>query len=883
MYWLRRLFRKRETERQLDSELRFHLEQQAADYIKAGMSPDEAYRRARIEFGGIEGLKEECRESRRVHLLETLLQDIRYGLRTMRRTPGFTAVALLTLMLGIGANTLIFSVVNGVLLNPLPYPHPEQLITLHESKPNFHFGSVSFPNFRDWRKDNHTFSYMALTRSYDFILTGAGEAEQLQALLISPDLLPMLGVKPVLGRNMSPGEEEIGAAPVVLISAGLWQRKFASAPDIVGKGITLDGKGFTIIGVMPGDFRLPANSTRTVDVYAPIGQWGNPILSNRGAGLGFHGIGRLKSGVSVEQARADMDHVAKNLEDAYPIANKGIGASLIPLRQLMVGKVQPVLLLLLGAVGFVLLIACVNVANLLLARSTSRTREFAVRVAVGASAGRLVRQLLTESILLGTIGGGLGLALAAWGLPAIVSALPVTLPRANEVRLDTRVLLFTIVASLLAGILFGLVPAWKTSRPDVLGRMKRDGPNVSRKNYRTQNAFVVVELALALVLLAGAGLMVRSLAALWRIDPGFNPRNVLNFSLTLPPSIVKPEAIRAMYRQVDSMLPSTPGVEATAIIWGAFPLRSDDEELFWMDGRPRPSSPNDMNWALRYSAGPEYLKSMEIPLSHGRFFTPGEDEHSPQVVVVDEVFAEKFFPNQDPVGKHINLASPMNSNPLAEIVGVVKHVKQWGLDTDDKQSLRAELYTPFMQLPDSAMGSGVAIVLRAKGNLDGLVKSIRKDLQQMNAELVVFGVQTMEQVISEELADRSFSMMLFTSFAALALILASVGIYGVVSYVVGQRTQEIGIRMALGARGIHVAGMVLGQGTRLVLVGVTTGAVAALSLTRLMTTMLFGVSPADPITFACVAALLALAAFLACAVPVYRALRVDPMVALRCE
>jgi len=412
--------------------------------------------------------------------------------------------------------------------------------------------------------------------------------------------------------------------------------------------------------------------------------------------------------------------------------------------------------------------------------------------------------------------------------------------------------------------------------------MKRDGPNVSRKNYRTQNAFVVVELALALVLLAGAGLMVRSLAALWRIDPGFNPRNVLNFSLTLPPSIVKPEAIRAMYRQVDSKLASRPGVEATAIIWGAFPLRSDDEELFWMDGRPRPSSPNDMNWALRYAVGPEYLKTMGIPLLHGRFFTASDDERAPQVVVVDEVFAEKFFPNQDPVGKHINLASPMNTNPLAEIVGVVKHVKQWGLDTDDKQSLRAELYTPFMQLPDSAMGSGVAIVLRANG-LDGLVNSIRKDLQQMNAELVVFGAQTMEQVISEELADRSFSMILFTSFAAIALILASVGIYGVISYVVGQRTQEIGIRMALGARAIHVAGMVLGQGTRLVLVGVAAGAAAALALTRLMITILFGVSPTDPITFACVAALLALVAFLACAVPVYRAMRVDPMVALRCE
>src|SRR5262249_28656854 len=639
----------------------------------------------------------------------------------------------------------------------------------------------------------------------------------------------------------------------------------------------------TIIGVMPEGFRLPTDSTRTVDVYAPIGQWGNPLLLNRSAGLGFHGIGRLKPGVSLEQARADMDRVAKNLEDAYPVANKGIGASLIPLRQLMVGKVQPVLLLLLGAVGFVLLIACVNVANLLLARSTSRTREFAVRIAVGASAGRVVRQLLTESILLGLIGGGVGLALAAWGLPAILKALPETLPRSNEVRLDLRVLLFTIVASLFAGVLFGLIPAWKTSRPDVLGRMKQGGPNVSKKNYRTQNAFVVVELALALVLLAGAGLMVRSLAALWRIDPGFNPHNVLNFSLSLPPSVTKPDAARSMFRQVDSSLASVPGVDATAITWGAFPLRADDEELFWMEGQPRPSSQNDMNWALRYVVGPDYLKSLEIPLLRGRFFTARDDEHAPQVVVIDEMFAEKFFPNQNPVGKHINVDSPMNTNPLAEIVGVVKHVKQWSLDTDDKQSLRAQLYSPFMQLSGSSMGTGVGIVLRAKGNLDGLLNSIRKDLQQMNAGLVVFGVQTMEQVISEELAERRFSMILLTTFAALALILASVGIYGVISYVVGQRTQEIGIRMALGARGIHVAGMVLGQGTRLVLVGVAAGAAAALALTRLMTTMLFGVSPTDPITFACVAGLLALVAFLACVVPVYRALRVDPLVALRCE
>ena len=883
MYWLNRLFRKEKTERQLESELRFHLLQQVVDYIQAGVDPQEARRRANIEFGGMEGVKEECRQSRKVHLIETSLQDLRYGLRMLRRNPGFTMVAVLTLMLGIGANTVIFSVVNGVLLNPLPYPHPEQLITLHESKPNFQNGSVSFLNFRDWRKDNHTFTHMALIRSYGFTLTGAGEAEQVEALLISPDLLPVLGVKPRLGRNLEPGEDEIGATPVALISSGLWQRKFGSVPDIVGKGITLDGKAFTIVGVMPEGFRVPASGMRTIDVYAPIGQWGNPLLSNRGSGLGFHGIGRLKPGVSLEQARADMDRVAKNLEDAYPDINKGIGASLIPLRHVIVGKVQPVLLLLLGAVGFVLLIACANVANLLLARSTSRTREFAVRIALGATASRVVRQLLTESVVLSLIGGGVGLALAAWGFPAILKALPATLPRSNEVRLDLRVLLFTMVASLFAGVLFGLIPSWKTSRRDMLGRMKQGGPNVSRSSHRTQNTFVVVELALALVLLAGAGLMVRSLAALWRIDPGFNPHNILNFSLSLPPSIVTPQATRAMFRQVDARLAAVPGVDATAIVWGAFPLRGDDEELFWMEGQPRPKGQHDANWALRYAIGPNYLKAMGIPLLRGRFFTARDDEHAPQVVVVDEIFAAKFFPNQDPVGKHINLTDPMAMDPLAEIVGVVKHVKQWGLDTDDKEILREQLYSPFMQLSESAMGSGVGIVIRAKGNLDGLFNSIRKDLQQVNAEMVVFGAESMEQIISEELANRRFSMLLLAGFAVLALILASVGIYGVIAYIVEQRTQEIGIRMALGARRVQVLGLIAGQGLRLILIGILAGVAAALALTRLMASLLFGVSAADPLTFSCVAALLMVIALLACLVPAQRAMRVDPMLALRYE
>lgn len=886
MYWLRRLFRKHETEKQLDAELRFHLERQVADYVKSGMSPDEAYRRARIEFGGLEGLKEECRESRRVHALETLLQDVRYGLRMMRRSPGFTAVAIATLTLGIGANTAIFSVVNGVLLRPLEYPHPEQLITLHESRANFPTGSVSYPNFRDWQKENQTFSAMAITRTSSFSLTKAGEAEQVSGMFMSADLFPLLGVSPVLGRNLFQGEDEIGAPPQVLIGAGLWQRKFGGASDILSKTITLDGKDYAIIGVIPASFRINIYSLRASDVYAPIGQWSNPLLPKRAAPLGMHVIGRLKPGVSLEQAGADMTHVGRSLELAYPDINKGIGVSLIPLRERIVGDVQPFLLLLLAAAGFVLLIACVNVANLLLARSTGRTREFGIRIALGASTRRVVCQLLTESVLLGLAGGGLGLALAAWGVPAMLKIMPVTLPRAEDVGLDGRVLFFTIVASLLSGLIFGLIPAWKTSRPDVLVRMRQSGLNASRKSHRTQNIFVVAEIGLAVVLLTGTGLMIRSLARLWTIDAGFDPHNLLTFNVSLPPSMshASPDAIRATYRQLDERLASIPGIEASSVFWGSFPLGSDDEQLFWMEGQPKPSNDNDMDWALRYTVGPGYLAAMGTPLLRGRFFSLHDDEHAPLVVAVDEIFAEKFFPNQDPLGKRIHLLNGYDGK-LAQIVGVVRHVRQWGLDSDEKQIVRAQVYLPAMQLPDAFIVSanGDGIVVRSKVSDPGLFNSIRNNLQQMNAEQVIHGAETMDEMISRSLAARRYSMILLSAFAALALLLASVGIYGVISYVVGQRTQEIGVRMALGARAPHVIGMFLAEGSKLVVIGVLGGLAAALALTRLMTIILFRVSPTDPITFASVALLLISVAVLACAVPVRRAIRVDPIIALRYE
>ena len=814
--------------------------------------------------------------------MDTLLQDLRYGVRMLSRSPGFTLVALLTLSLGIAANTALFSVVNGVLLNPLPFPHPDQLLTLGENKPNFEHGSLPYPDFLDWQAENQTFSAMATSRPYAFSVTGAGEAEQVNGRFVSSDFFNVLGIKPLMGRTQTREEDKVGAGPVAMISAGLWQRKFSSAADILGKSITLDGKDYTIIGVMPAKLHVFATDQL---LYVPVGQWSNPLLMKRGAGLGFHGIARLKPGVSLDQAHADMARVTSNLAAAYPDANKGITASLIPLKQSMVGDVQPFLLVLLVAVGFVLLIACVNVANLLLARSTGRAREFAVRAALGASRERVVRQVLTESVLLAGISGVLGLLLAAWGTRAALGVLPSALPRAEEIGLDSHVLIFTTVTSLLAGVLFGMAPARNMSRADLNQTLKEGGRVSGGIRHRSQAVFVVVEMALALVLLVGAGLMIRSLTSLWNVDPGFEAKNTLTFGISLPPSMMAapPEQIRAAFRDLDSRLASVPNVTAVSQTWGAIPLSSDDEQLFWMEGQPKPASQNDMNWALDYIVEPDYLKAMGIPLQRGRFFSQQDNEDAPPVVAIDAVFAQKYFPGVNPIGQRIHISG---RDEPAEIVGVVGHVKQWGLDSDDTQRLRAQLYLPCMQMPDEFIKmapSGASVVVRSAGLSAGLFDSIRHASQQMSSQQVIYGEQTMEGLISTSLATQRFSMILLAVFAGLALLLASVGIYGVISYVVGQRTHEIGIRMALGAARSDVLRLILGDGGKLALIGIGLGLVAALALTRLMAGLLFGVSATDPMTFAGVAGVLGMVALAACYIPARRAARVDPMVALRYE
>lgn len=877
-------FRRKKLDSELEEELRAHLEMRVADNIAAGMNPEDARCDAQKRFGNSTLVKEDARNTDIIGWLDTVGGDLRYALRVTRKNPGFALAAILTLALGIGANTAFFSVVNGVLLNPLPYPHPEQLVTVDESKANFLDGSISYSNFFDWQKDNQVFSSMAISRGYGFNLTGLGDAEEVVAKFITSDYFTVLGVNPVLGRTFVAGEDKIGAAPIVLISTAFWQRKFGSSPDVLGQSLKLDGKSYTIVGVVRASFDLYRNS-RSAEVYAPLGQWSNSSLPYRAAGLGLHGIGRLKPGISIEQARADMQRVTANLAATYPDADTGVGAYLTPFRHALLGNIQPILLVLLGAVGFVLLIACFNVAGLMLARSTGRTREFAVRVALGAGRGRLIRQILTESTLLSVLGGLLGLMLAQAVTHVALTMLPVDMPRAADVRLDSHVLFFTAAISIVAGILFGLAPALRSSDLFLAETLKESGRGSSGTRHRAQRVFVVLEMAMALVLLIGAGLMARTLSRLWNIQPGFDPHDVLTFNISLPPAMSHASlaAIRQAFRDVHEKFAAVRGVQAVSASWGAVPLGSDDEQLFWLENHPKPASENDMNWTISYVVDPDYLKLMRTPLLRGRFFTEADNETAPRVAVIDDVFAHKFFGDEDPIGRHIIMEE---LEMKTEIIGVVPHVKQWGLDSDDSNQLRAELYTPFMQMSDPPMklaASGTTMLVRSDGSNPALFESLRIANKQISAEQLVFGPQTMDEIIADSLSTRHFSMILLGVFAALALLLASIGIYGVISYLVGQRTHEIGVRIALGARRGDVLNLILSQGAKLTLLGIVIGVAASLALTKLMARMLYGVSASDPLTFAGVILVLGLVALGACYIPTRRAMRVDPMVALRCE
>ena len=813
--------------------------------------------------------------------MDTLLQDVRYGIRMVAKSPGFAAIAILTLALGIGANTALFSVVNGVLLNPLPYRDSGRLVAIYAKSKEFNHGSISYPNFLDWVRSQRSFSAIAAFRQENYNLIGMGDPERLKGDMVSAEFFPVLGVNPVAGRQLLPDDDRIGAQPVALISAGFWQRKFASAPDAVGKTITLDGASYTIVGIIPTDFRYQSGNFQVSDVYVPIGQWADTTFRDRRTGMGMDAVGRLKAGVTLQQAQADMNAITQGLSQTYPDADKGSGVTLLSLKDDVVGDVQPFLLVLLAAVGFVLLIACVNVANLLLARSTGRTREFAIRAALGAGRTRVIRQLLTESLTLAIAGGALGLLLAAWGTQSALKLMPDTLPATQSIHIDSRVLLFTLTASLLSGILFGLAPALKTSRASLQATLQ-EGARGSSARRRLQGLFVVIEMAMALVLLIGASLMIRSLSNLWSVDPGFNPSHLVTFAVSYPPPPdASPDAVRAALRRLQDTVASVPGVQAASLSFGSMPMAGDSDVPFWIDGEPKPATDSEMKTTLLYLVEPDYLKAMSIPLQRGRFITSADNEHAPMSAVIDEEFARLHFPGRNPIGHHLNMGV---INQTAEIVGVTGHVKQWGLTEDAHSPIRAQMYVSVPQIPAQFMplfARGGLFVVRFQAPIESEMTAIRRALQKLNSQLVLYETQPMEKIIADSLAARRFSMILLGIFAALAMVLSCIGIYGVVSYLAGQRTHEIGIRMALGAQRDDVLRLVLGHGAAMSLLGVALGIAASLALTPLMAKLLFGVSPHDPLTYLTVPGLLIAVALAASYIPARRAMRVDPIIALR--
>ena len=883
---LRSLVRKEKVCQELDEELDGFLEMAIEEKMKEGMSRQEAGRAVRLERGSSEVAKELVGSTGWESFVETIWQDLRFGLRMFRKNPGFTAVAVLTLALGIGANTAIFTVVNGVLLNPLPYPHPEQMVSLAETLPPYPQFAISYPNFLDWARMNRTFQAMAAYRQNDFNLTGSGEAQRVKATQVSAAFFPLLGVEPVIGRNFSPEEDKSGGEPVVMLSEGLWKSRFGGAPEILQKTLILDGTGYRVIGVVPMDFYFCCENTnfRLGDVYLPVGAWNVPWMHDRGAHPGLFAVGRVKTGVTLEQARAEMNTIAQNLSTAYRDSDKNAGIVLAPLKEHMVGNVRPVLLMLLAAVGFVFVICCVNVASLLLARSTARAREFALRAAIGATRGRTIRQLLVESSVLAVAGGALGLLVALWGTRAGLAALPQALPRANDIRLDPHALLFTLTVSVLASLLFGLAPAWQASRADLNEMLKEGERGTGAGGHGMQSAFVAVEMALTVVLLIGAGLMIRSLTRLWSVSPGFDSQNVLTFTVALPASAAKetPNQVRATVDRITDAIAAVPGVTAVAITDGAFPMNGDSDVGFWIEGRPKPSTQREMPNAVNYIVGPDYLKVMGIPLRLGRFLTTQDNLHSPFVAVIDEHFAAQYFPNQNPVGEHVNLAG---FDPPLEIVGVVGHANQRGLDENESSPATVQIYEPVAQIPDeyiSLLAKAEGFVIRTQAPNHPTTSAIRHAIEA-NSQQVAYNFAPMEGLVADSVADRRFTMILMSVFAGLALLLASIGIYGVTAYVVGRQTHEIGIRLALGAERRDVLRMVLGKGAKLAFVSVALGLCAALGLTRLMASVLFSVTAHDPLTYVVVAFLLMVVALAACYMPARRAMRVDPMVSLRYE
>lgn len=806
--------------------------------------------------------------------MRELFQDLRYGLRLLAKHPGFTVVAALTLALGIGANTAIFSVVNTVLLRPLPFREPEQLVKLYEALPQGGTGSVSVPNLQDWRAQNDVFTEIAAYQFADFNLQGKDEPERVSGANVSSNFFDVLGVRPAQGRTFLKGEDESRSERVVVLSNQLWQRNFGSDPQIVGKRLNIGGESYLVVGVMPRGFTYPSRAT---ELWTPL-IFTETQLSLRGS-HSFNALARLKPGVTLEQAQNEMSAIARRLEQQYPDEQTGRGITLIGLQEEVVQSVRPALLILLGAVGFVLLIACTNVANLLLARAATRQREIAIRTALGAGRARLIRQFLTESVLLALIGGALGLLFAKWGVEGLVALAAGFLPRASEVGLDLRVLGFTLLLSLLTGVVFGLAPALQVSKIDVQEALKEGGSSgTSPRSNWLRNMLAVLEVASALVLLVGAGLLIKSFVRLQQVESGIRTENVITMRITLPTAkYSSAESATNFYNRTLERVSALPGVEAAGVI-NLLPIQQyGTNGDVRVEGHPEYPAGRSPLVELR-TASPDYFRALGIRLVSGRFFNAQDAGNSQAVAIVNQSFVQTLMPNEDPIGKRL-LRDKDDGTDSMTIVGVVSDVKQSGLN----QAVRPELYAPYTQPMWEGMTQSMTLVVRTKSDPSTLVPLIRREVLSVDPYQPIYNVQTMETVIERSVSYNRLNMLLLSIFAALALLLALVGIYSVMSYLVTQHTREIGIRMALGARPWDILKLMLGQGLVLTLIGVVIGMAGAFAMTRVMASLLFGVTATDPLTYLGVSLLLLLVSLLACFIPARRAMKVDPMIALRYE
>jgi putative ABC transport system permease protein len=875
MRWYQRLFRRARTERQLDAELRFHLEQQIADYVATGMTADEARRRARLEFGGLDQVKEECRDVGAARFVEALIQDIRYGLRQLRRNPGFTAVAIITLALGIGANTAIFTVLNAVLLQPLPYRNPQRLVRLEVIEPGSASPSpvASELEFKDWQTQNHVFKEMAAGFISNKALTGRSEPLQLSGFEVSPQIFNLLGVAPLLGRTFSQDETQPGHNHVVILSYGLWQRAFGGDRAIAGKTIRLGDEVYDVVGVMPQSLRFPDLWWGwKAEFWIPLN------LEDPGWRLqqGNHWLwvlARTNRGVTLAQAQADMATLSHNLQRQYPRVEAGVDAKVLSLRAEVTKQVKPALLVLFVAVGFLLVIACANVVNLLLARVVTRNREMAIRLAVGSGRSRLIQQLVTESVLLFLAGGAAGLLTGWAALQVLLYAAPTGyIPGIVHVQLDGWVFAFTFAIALLTGLVAGFVPAIQCSNPD-LQRELKEGARTAAGHREWRSILTAAEIAVALVMLVGAGLAIKSFVRLMGVDPGFDSQSVLRAYLALPDArYKKSEQVTVFYERLLDQLRALPGVQSASTA-EYLPLQGNPAGSVYIEGQPLPktmwSSP-EVAWC---SVMPGYFRTLHIPLLRGHDFTLEDGLHSPRVAIINESMAHLFWPNQNPLGKRFSQGSQRPK--WITVVGVVGDVHE----SDLAEAATPEAYFPETQTADPWL----AVVLRTSTPPLTEAGALRHAVHSLDPELPVSGVGTLSELIAQSSHRQQFVALLLGLFAAAALVLALIGIYGVISYSVAQRNHELGIRLALGAQRSDVLRLVTNEGFRMALVGVTAGLLAALALTRFMENLLYGVKPNDPVIFIAAPLCLILVALAACLVPARRATKIDPMVALRHE